>query len=93
MRHRRGLAPGDHQRVAGLELLVPPYAKGAHAERAQRLQVLAHVALEGQHPDRGARGVHLGTGHREAHRVTLGRTPEVPVWCLPRGGTNTGTVG
>ena len=52
--HGRRLAAGDHEAVALLQLLGPAYGERRDPEPAQRGEVLAHVALQGEHADGGA---------------------------------------
>ena len=54
--HRGGLAARDDEAVAGLELRRPAYGAVGDAERLERGEVLAHVALQGEHADGAALG-------------------------------------
>ncbi len=49
--HRRGLTTGDHERVDGVDLLGAAHPRGDHAEPLEGGEVLAHVALQGEHAD------------------------------------------
>jgi hypothetical protein len=55
--HGGGLPTRDHQGVDRVELTAPPHGGGLGARLAQRGQVLAGVALQGQHTDANAHGL------------------------------------
>src|SRR6476469_1883087 len=60
--HRRGLPARDDEAVAGGELAGTAYGDRVRPERPQGRQVLAYVALQGQHADDG----------RDSHRGRVG---------------------
>ena len=64
--HRRRLAARQHERVDAVELLGPAHARRPRARRLQRAQVLADVALEGEHADRGRLAAAVASTHDHA---------------------------